>query len=379
MSVREQQLDRQLVDHLSRRPSAADLEAGARNLLANCVGLRAGETLLIVGEGQSDAWFRPEVSTVIAEVAVGLGAVPKVILAREVRGPEDLPRDLLETMRTADHTVFLSRLGDQVRFSGLPGSGSKTMCALYDTSYLGDAFARVPHGVFEEVSSLLLARLAGKRHCRITCPEGTDLEGGVPAADGGQAPTTQDFTVAYFPTMITPPLSAAGLTGRLALSRWLMSTSTHAYDESLLTLRHTLCADVERGRIRCFHGEASEVARVERHFERVAGLFGGEAFALNSWHCGINPRTFYAASAEDDIDKWSSMVYGSPRYTHFHACGRDPGDIAISLFDATISFDGEDFWEGGRFVFLERPEVRRILECYPGSEGAYDMRWDIGI
>ena len=70
---------------------------------------------------------------------------------------------------------------------------------------------------------------------------------------------------------------------------------------------------------------------------------------------------------------------GSPRYAHFHACGNAPGEIAISLFDTTISFDGEVFWESGRLKFLDRPRSREILERHPESANAFDMRWDIGI
>ncbi len=355
------------------------LDEGARNLLLNCVGLEAGESLLVVGEAQADAWFEPELCSVVAEVAAALGAHPQVMLAPEAAGPEAMPETVAAGMLAADHTVFLSRLGDQVRFSRIPGGGTKTMCCLFDRSYLGDAFSRVPYGVFAEVGALLLTDLAGRRRCRITCPAGTDLEGRVVAPEGDSAPLTQDFSLKYFPVMITPPLPAAGLSGRLALGRWLLSTSTHAYDGSVLEMTEPLFAEVRDGKIARFHGDAAQVAEVERHFHQVAALFGGDPYAVNSWHCGINPKTFYAGQAEADVEKWSSVVYGSPRYTHFHACGKDPGDIAISLIDATISFDGEVYWNSGRFRFLDRPHAQRILKRYPGSDGAYDMRWDIGI
>jgi hypothetical protein len=36
-------------------------------------------------------------------------------------------------------------------------------------------------------------------------------------------------------------------------------------------------------------------------------------------------------------------------------------------------------WRDGRFVFMERPEVRALQETYPGSGVAWNMRWDIGV
>ena len=47
--------------------------------------------------------------------------------------------------------------------------------------------------------------------------------------------------------------------------------------------------------------------------------------------------------------------------------------------DATISFDGESYWENGHFVFLERPEVQDAL---PPGDRTYlnaGANQDIGI
>ena len=179
--------------------------------------------------------------------------------------------------------------------------------------------------------------------------------------------------------MIIPPLSCAGLSGKLALGRWLMTTSTRDYDGSLFEFNSPVVAIVEEGTITRFQGAEDETRRVEQHFERVGTISGGDPYALNSWHAGTNPKTFYHGSAEDNLEKWSDLVYGSPRYTHFHACGKNPGDIAISLIDATISFDGEAYWDSGKFAFLDKPHVAELRNQYPGSENAYEMRWDIGI
>jgi hypothetical protein len=49
------------------------------------------------------------------------------------------------------------------------------------------------------------------------------------------------------------------------------------------------------------------------------------------------------------------------------------------MFDATISFDDQLFWEAGRFVFLDQPEQQELLAQYSDHPDAFSMRWDIGI
>ena len=73
------------------------------------------------------------------------------------------------------------------------------------------------------------------------------------------------------------------------------------------------------------------------------------------------------------------LVYGSPRFTHFHVYGHDPGEIAVSLYDATVFFDDEAYWKAGKFSFLDRPEIQRLLDRYPCSSNEFEMCWNIGV
>lgn len=370
-------MDRQLSKGKTIGP---ELAAGARNLLENCVGLAAGERVLIVGEDHDRAFFDPEICHVIATAVEEFGGRPRVVIAPATSGPEEFPDDIAALMRGADHTLFFSRLGDQVRFCPLPGNGSKTMCYLHDVSYLKDEFAQVPYGLFAAVNDLLLQELEKKTTCSITCNNSTDLSGSLKPKRRTQVTgVTDEFSVRLFPVMIIPPLSGSDLSGTLALGRWLMTTSTRSYEQSLIELQAPLVAHVEAGKITRFSGDASEVGRVQRHFRRVARISGGDPFAVNSWHTGTNPKTFYAGRAQDNVEKWSDIAYGSPRYTHFHVCGGAPGDIAISLIDATVAFDGEAFWQAGRFRFLERADAIALAKRYTGGESAFEMRYDIGL
>ncbi len=360
----------------------AHLRAGALNLLQNCVSVGEGDRVLIIGEEGKSAFFHAAVCDVVANAAKEIGARPRIMIAPESDGPNDFPASIAEAMEDVDHTLFFARLGDRVRFFQLPGAGTKTMCYTRDAGYLGAEFGRVPYGLYVDVLDRLMARISDASECRIACPLGTDLRADLAshdAANGAGDLVAADFSVKLFPVMIFPPLSCAHMSGRLALGRWLISTTVNAYEECLFEIGGDVFAILGNGRIVGFEGNASEVARIEAHFHKVASLVGGDPFACNSWHTGIYPKTYYPGDATQAVEHWADITYGSPRYTHFHACGSDPGDICLSLFDATISFDDEVLWDAGRFAFLDREDMQALKAGYPGAEEAYDMRWDIGI
>lgn len=365
-------------------PTDDDCAAGARNLLCNCVRARAGERLLLVGESGSDAWFEPQLCQLVADEALRLGLQVEVVWADPVASAADFPAHVAERMRHVEHTVFFSRLGDQVRFCASPGEGSKTMCYTYDAAHLAAGFGRLPHGLCEAVHDRLVDAIGGARSYRIRCPAGSDLTGSI---DAGRAtfeqaprlPGMAEFTLKLFPVTIFPPILAHSLSGRLVLAHWLTSTSTIAYEDSVLGLDEPVVAIVEQGRITTFEGSSVATARVEAHFERVAAIVGGDPWVVNSWHAGIHPQTFSERRPGAEHERWDSEVFGSPRFTHFHCCGTEPGHVAVPLFDASISFDEEPFWTDGRFSFLERPDILELTRREPGGSTLLEQRWDIGI
>lgn len=359
--------------------SLVDPRRGARNLLAEAIDLKAGEKLLVVVEPAGTDHYRGDVGAIVAEVASELGAQVELATAGTTSGSETFPPTLAERIGRADHTVFFSRLGDQVRFARLPGSGTKTMTYTLDPHLLGDLFGRLPFKALEAVRAAVTARIAGARHYAIRCPRGTDLvvEREAPATDGPGLVTP--FTVINFPAMIVPPIAAAGANGRLVLAHALTSTSIHSYDDDILPLDRPVTLLIRDGRVVDFEGDAETVARVVAHFERVGSIVGGDPWALNSWHTGINPTTVFAAASRDEIHRWGSVAFGSPRYTHFHLCGNAPGDICGQVFDATIAFDGEVLWQDGRFVYLERPEIAETLRGHGVDPALAGLRRDIGL
>jgi hypothetical protein len=356
-----------------------DIEAGARNLLLNCAGAKPGDSLLLIGEQAALPFFDSQLCEDVAEVARGLGIESKVLLARPVADASQFPAEVSAAMQSVDITVFFSRLGDQIRFSQSPGNSTKVMTYTLSREHLGSAFATVDYQMMQRIHDHLFAKIKGAKTYRIEAANGTSLSAELPGqADSGQ-PVASEFTVELFPVMIFPPITFFRLNGQLVLEHFLLSSSTRAYPDSVLHLDSAVTVEVEDSHMVGFDGDSHLITRLKSQLERAASLTGGDPFQLNSWHTGINPYTFYSGDLHANLEQWGTVTYGSPRYTHIHAAGNDPGDISIQLFDASISFDGKAFWDRGKFTYLDSPEVQSLLRAKELELFNSSILEDIGI
>jgi len=159
-----------------------------------------------------------------------------------------------------------------------------------------------------------------------------------------------------------------------------MSTANRVYQNSFLKLDEPVMAVVDAGRIVDFEGPKDLVGKVRSHYQRVGNLFDIEADVVHSWHAGIHPKAFYPLKATSDIDRWGSVAFANPRYLHFHTCGNyAPGEIAWSIFDATVELDGRVYWNRGHFTFLDSADLRKRLVHYDLDDWAFEQRFDIGV
>ena len=361
----------------SHPQSVSNPRQGALNLINDCIGVKAGQTLLIVCESPGAGCYEKSVCETIAAEARSLGIDTSVLETRTASGPNDVPLVVSAAMQQVDHTLFLSRLGDQIRFSLTHGNGTKTIAYTRDLDYLGNEFGCTPWSLYKQVHDCLLEAILSSREYRITCALGTDLTGEVPADSAKPALTS--FTINYFPMVIYPPLNCLKLNGALAFDRFLMTTSVNSFDNSVLLLDEPVVGFIEDNRLVDFAGPMALVDKVRDQYRRVGALSGGDAMAVHSWHAGIYPKTFYKGNVYDDVQLWGDLTFASPRYTHFHTCGVAPGNIASATFDATIAFDGVKFWDAGRLAFLDTPGMQSLLSQYPHCSDAFEMRWDIGL
>lgn len=331
-------------------------EKGVTNLLLNCAGASAGDKILLVGEIGENPFFASELCGEVQAVAETLGLTAHLVLSEAGADWEDFPTEVRTAMEAADQIIFFSRLGDQARFA-LNGPNA-IMTYTLDSAYLADPFAGVDFATTKRLHDHLLSTFLDAETYRITGACGTDLTGRIDKSTDG---AVVDFALELFPIMIFPPIRAVDLNGTLVLDRFVTSSSTRAYENSTLCLEVPIRITVDASRMVAFDGHALTVDRLTAQLARAAELTGGDPFRINSWHTGINPNTYFNGDPYADLERWGTVAYGSPRYTHMHAAGNDPGDVAFHLFDATITFDDQVFWDEGRFTFLDRPEVQEMI------------------
>lgn len=353
-----------------------DPAEGARNLLAGAAQVRPGDDLLLLVEPSGAGYYEDGMGAFIGARAEALGARPRLLEVPLTLDIDDVPSSILDAIGQADRTLFLARIGDQMRFRPLPGAGRKVMSYALDFDLLGSPFATAPHALMTAVLERLTARIRQARRCTVTCPAGTQLTMSLQPAEASKP---LDFTVSTFPVMIVPPVPAAEASGRLVLSQTLTSTYVHAYPDSVVPLPTPLTLHLQGGEITGFDGAPDIVARAQAQVSRVQALLGGPALRVGSWHAGINPMTWFPRPALSDIDRWSGLVFGSPRYAHFHMVGPSPGQICGQVFDPTITFDDEVLWRDGRLSFLDTPDIADLLAEHGLSPGAFAARQDIGV
>lgn len=358
------------------QPSPAAIAAGADNLLIAGAGVRSGERVLIVVEPAGVGHYADGLADYLVAAADRIGAHAEVLTVPLTSGPETAPAGLLTAIEAAQRTVFLHRLGDQLRFRPVPGSGTKLVSYTLDPDYLAADFGRTPAALFQEVHDRILELLSGARRYSIRCANGSRATMKLRRAHSIQV---TPFTVGNFPVMIIPPIDAAGLNGRLVFTHALTSTGIHDFPGAEVPLATPVTVVVESGRIVEIGGEPALVSRIEAHFERIGGLFGGDRRALFSWHTGINPTTFFRGRAEDAPGRWSGVAFGSPRYSHFHLCGEAPGEVSAAIFDATIMFDDRIIWQNGQLVAFSPTEIQELAARHGVDPAILTTRREIGI
>lgn len=354
-----------------------DPRAGAKYLIEDAIGAKPGESIAIVAEDPGLGIYDAMVPECVADVADGLGIKTRIIPVGDHAGLDAIPPDVLEALRTFDHVLFHSRLGDTLRFSDIPGGASKTMSYALDLSILGGPSCTVPHRVMEDIRAAYNKIADTAETWRITCANGTDLSGtqDVARVMRGEA---EDFTVTRYPVCAPRPLPCDTANGTVAFTHWLMASGNRQYPDDELLLREPVLGHVENGRIKGFDGPAGLVQEITQHYRRVGDLLGLDPWNVHSWHAGINPGCSYPVSGARNTERWGKVAFANPRYLHFHTCGGyAPGEIAWSMFDATVTFGDDLIWDKGELLFLSGPEVRRILDLN-GIENL-DVRRDIGI
>ncbi|WP_417601786.1 hypothetical protein [Pararhodobacter oceanensis] len=343
-------------------------EKGAENLLRHAAGTARGDHILILHEPAELTYYDPEMVDAVVAAARRMGA--KVSLHEVPFDPNatTLPAPLVALMRSVDQTVFLARVGDQLRFSDIGAHGPAVISYALDAEMLGSPYGTADHRAFQALCHALNTVLAGAKEIRATCPLGTDFTGPGP----GALKPVQDVGLRRFPMPVFAPLPAKAFSGRVALPGFLLGTGSRYYQPYGLEYEGALFAEFSDGRITGFSGAPEAVASARKHYDYVAHLFDIDRDFVHSWHAGINPGCGYGQSAAADYERWGGAAFGNPRLLHFHTCGAyAPGEISWNVVDPTIIVDGVALWEDGVLNTQAIPGAQDILDAYPCARASF--------
>lgn len=359
-------------------PNREDMVSkGAANLLANCVGTRKHDRVLIVREQPGLGYYDEEIVSAVEQAARAMGAHVTVRQVPFEPQPKEMPAELRALMGSVDRTVFLARIGDQLRFCDLGAGKHAVVCYALDADMLASPYGTADYSAFTLLKTALNRMLCAAGSIRVTCPAGTDFHGPGP----GAAEPLPDVGVGRFPMPVFTPIPAAGFSGTVALPGFLVGTGSMYYEPYALEYEGSLSVAFEAGRIKKFHGDAGAIEAAERHYQFVADRFAIDRDFVHSWHAGIHPGCQVSGLASDSYERWSGAAFGNPRILHFHTCGAyAPGEISWNIVDPTIMVDGVAVWEDGVLRPHLVPGGKEILEQHPDIAALFEApNRDIGF
>ncbi len=352
------------------------LDQGARNLLLNCAGCQPGHNVLIVYETEDDGYYDPELRGELERVAGHLGLITQshgVPIAHDVTDPDAV---LAAKMAAADCTIFLARMGDQIRFRPRDAALNQIISYALDRDMLASPFGTVDYRAFDDLKYLINDAIAVAQDIHVTCPAGTDFRGGPVYFESHGA----DVTRKRFPVSVFAPVPAASFSGKVAQRGFLTGTGSNYYTPWSCALDDTLIVNFDANRITGFEGSDSDVAAAQAHYESVGTRYGLDTYFVHSWHAGIHPGCASKAPAGAHMERWSGSAFGNPRLLHFHTCGDyPPGEISLNVLDPTIRLDGVAVWEQG----ILHPERIKggaaLLAAHPDMAAVFaDPATDVG-
>ena len=355
----------------------ASAETGALNMLENCAGTVAGDKLLVVREKKGMGYYDDALGAVIEKAAARIGA--EVMFHEVAFDPvaADIPADLKTLMKNVDQTIFLARIGDQLRFSDFEGECTKVVSYALDVDMLGSTYGTADYRAFNLLKLAINRMFEAAEHIQVTCPAGTNFSGlgqrtGVPQ---------QDVNLFRFPMPVFTPIPAVAFSGSVALPGFLVGTGSKYYAPYGIEYNGALIGHFNHGQITGFTGDSDAVEAANAHYNSISRKFGIDRDFIHSWHIGIHPGCSYQGHASDNFERWSGAAFGNPRLLHFHTCGAyAPGEISWNVLDPTVVVDGKIIWAHGTLNPDAVPGGTDIMRQYPSAREAFEApSRDVGL
>ncbi len=342
--------------------SRLNVLSGVHNLLVNCAEAKSGDRLLIAFEPEDFGYFDRDIRSDIAAGARAMGLDVSMVDVGFNAVQSDLPQDLKARFSLFDVVLFLSRLGDQLRFSEMPPGPKFVVCFALNSQLLGSSFGFADYRAFCRAKDAVDDCILKSRTISLTCRAGTHVTGSVPKG----TIEAKDTTSTRFPMSVFSPVPADAFSGRVALGGFLTGTGSAYYDRYTIEFEGPVFAILEAGRLTGFEGGRVDVAVASEHYDRVSSSLGIERNFVHSWHAGIHPGCGFPWDIRENFERWGGSAFGNPRVLHFHTCGAyAPGEISWNVFDPTIEIDGLRVWEDGTFHLDRLEGGPEILAEYP--------------
>ena len=351
---------------------------GADNLLQQCIGIKPGQSVLMVSEPASEQCYEPELVDLLVNRIQQLGA-KAVVESPVVIQDSVIPESVAKVMADVDHTLFLSRMGDYARFASFTGEGSRTICYTRSIESLGAQFSITNFSLMQTLHQRMMSELMAAKQWRIRCDLGTNISGTFcwPSNNDG---VDEDFSMTLFPVTTFKPVPCDTANGKVALSRWLAPGGAHRIPNGRLSFDGVCFAKVRDGELAGFDGPKELAQKMSDHYDYMSQTLSVSRNRIHSWHAGINPNTQFSNVVNDNLEAWEAISFASPRYLHFHTCGDNPPcEIAWSVFNPTVEIDGVTFWQDGELVWLQRDDNVRLIRQVEGAECLLNKSADIGI
>ena len=342
--------------------------AAVENLLFQCAEGEPGDTLLIVHEKIDQNYYDANLHWLISEHAKALGFLVRffpIEFDPDVKAPT---ADLIEATSSVDHTLFIARLGDQIRFRTDTQNRNKIISYAIDSDMLASQFGIADYKGFEALKVEINNFMMKADAIHVTCPAGSDFFGYV--KDFDKEPS--DVTIKRFPMSIFSPLPAVNFSGCIAQNGFLVGTGSQYYSPYACELKKTLFIDFSGNEILDFRGDVEDITTAKEHYNFVAKKYGVNPYYVHSWHAGMHPSCSFKFPASKSFERWSGAAFGNPRLLHFHTCGEDPpGEISLNIVDPTISVDDKKIWDNGRLHPERLPNGKDLIKDYPSLAHAF--------
>ena len=128
-----------------------DIELGVKNLLQTCAGAQPGERFLIIEEEGDSSVFDSRLAEVVSAQASRFGLFVERLPVRFQPEVNGLPDWLTSTVSDFDHVLFLSRLGDQLRFTRMPDGTKPIVSFVLDREGMASPLGTACYKKFTEL------------------------------------------------------------------------------------------------------------------------------------------------------------------------------------------------------------------------------------